>query len=257
MPDDQEQLREVIRQKIRSGALPKPNCRMTWFGPGSGNSCVACDLAVGLADVEVECDLSTGGTLRFHRSCYERWVAERTACPEARSSSGSGPRQGDQVHPRVTSDGGLMPFTIVVIDDDVQYHEFIAHILHAASDIAIVGYASNGLEGLALVRQERPDIVITDLIMPDFNGVELTRHIRQELPATQVVLISSTTEEAYQFMASDSGADTFVSKRVLFESLLPAVRDVIRRRLSGGSWPIPEAAPECPVRLGHAPRRAS
>ena len=139
-----------------------------------------------------------------------------------------------------------MSFTIVVIDDDVQYHGFIAHILRPASDITIVGYASSGIEGLALARRERPDIVITDLIMPDLDGVELTRRIRQELPATQVVLISSTTEEAYQFMASDSGADTFVSKRVLFDGLLPAVRDVIRRRLSGGSWPAPEPSRECP-----------
>ena len=40
-----------------------------------------------------------------------------------------------------------MSFTIVVIDDDVQYHGFIAHILQPASDITIVGYASNGIEG--------------------------------------------------------------------------------------------------------------
>lgn len=141
-----------------------------------------------------------------------------------------------------------MPFTIVVVEDDPQYHEFIAHILGPASDtLTIVGYAGNGPDGLALIRRERPDIVITDLLMPGFDGVELTRHIRRELPATRVVLISSTIEEAYQFMASDSGADAFVSKRVLFDGLLPALRDVIRRRLAGGSWPIPMALSERPA----------
>ena len=86
MVDDEERLREAIRQKIRSGALPKASCRMTWFGPGSGNTCVACERSVSPTDLEVECDLSGGGTLRFHRSCYELWVMEWTTCADDASS---------------------------------------------------------------------------------------------------------------------------------------------------------------------------
>ena len=84
-----------------------------------------------------------------------------------------------------------------------------------------------------------PDILITDLMMPHLNGVELTRRIRQELPRTVVILTSSYTEEAYRLMASDSGADAFVSKRVISDALLPALRDVIARRPSGGSGALP------------------
>jgi DNA-binding NarL/FixJ family response regulator len=104
--------------------------------------------------------------------------------------------------------------------------------------MSIVGEAENGEEALAVVRRERPDIVITDLMMPLLNGVELTRRIRQELPLTKVILMSSYPEDAYRLMASDSGADAFVSKRVINDMLLPAIRDVIRRRLSGGSGPL-------------------
>jgi hypothetical protein len=50
--------------------------------------------------------------------------------------------------------------------------------------------------------------------------------------------MSSYTEDAYRLMASDSGADAFVSKQVITSSLLPAIRDVIRRR-SGGGGPLP------------------
>ena len=81
-----------------------------------------------------------------------------------------------------------------------------------------------------------------DLVMPRLNGVELTRRIRQELPATKIILISSYTEDAYRLMASDSGADAFVSKQVMDSSLLPAIRDVVARRLSGGSGPLPPRA---------------
>ena len=60
-----------------------------------------------------------------------------------------------------------------------------------------------------------------------------------ELPETQVILVSSYTEDAYRNMASDSGADVFVNKHVMMSSLAPAVLDLIRRRLSGGSDPPP------------------
>jgi two-component system NarL family response regulator len=105
--------------------------------------------------------------------------------------------------------------------------------------MTIVGEAEDGEQALTLVRLERPDLVITDLIMPRLDGVALTRRIRQELPEMRVILISSHTEDAYRLWASDSGADAFVSKQVLTTSLLPAIRDIIRRRLSGGSGPLP------------------
>ena len=50
-----------IRQKILAGHLPKENCRMTWYGPGTGGVCVACEQPIADDDVEVECDLPTGG----------------------------------------------------------------------------------------------------------------------------------------------------------------------------------------------------
>jgi DNA-binding NarL/FixJ family response regulator len=133
-----------------------------------------------------------------------------------------------------------MPVTIVVVDDAADYRQMIRALLAPMADlVTIVGEAEDGEQALALVRLERPDLVITDLIMPRLNGVELTRRIRQELPDTKVILISSYTEDAYRLMASDSGADAFVSKQVLTTSLLPEIRDFIRRRLSGGSGRLP------------------
>jgi DNA-binding NarL/FixJ family response regulator len=133
-----------------------------------------------------------------------------------------------------------MPLTIVVVDDAPDYRLMVRAILEPVSEtMTIVGEAADGEEALALVLRERPDIVITDLVMPRLNGVELTRRIRQELPQTKIVLMSSYTEDAYRLMASDSGADAFVSKQVITSSLLPAIHDLIRRRLSGGSGPLP------------------
>lgn len=139
-----------------------------------------------------------------------------------------------------------MPVTIVVVDDDPEIRDIVRFLIGTWSDTKIVGEAADvvgeatdGEAGLAVALRERPDIVITGLMLPRLNGVELTKRIRQELPQTRIILLSSYPEDAYRLMASDSGADAFVSKRVLFDNLLPAIRDVIRRRLSGGSGSLP------------------
>jgi DNA-binding NarL/FixJ family response regulator/quercetin dioxygenase-like cupin family protein len=97
----------------------------------------------------------------------------------------------------------------------------------------IVGEAADGEEALSLVRHHRPDLVITDLMMPGLNGIELTTHIRRELPRTRIILMSSFTEATYRVMASDSGADVFVSKGALHDALLPAIRHLVTPTLGG------------------------
>ena len=130
--------------------------------------------------------------------------------------------------------------TVVVVDDEPDYREIVRFLLLSLLDVvAVVGEAADGEEALAVVLRERPDIVITDLVMPRLDGIELTRRIRQELPPTTIILMSSFTEDAYRLMASDSGADEFVQKGVIYDALLPAIRDLIGRRLSGGSGPLP------------------
>ena len=127
--------------------------------------------------------------------------------------------------------------TIVLVDDDREYCLILRALLQTLGEsVSVVGEAGDGEEALALVRRERPDIVVTDLVMPHLNGIELTRHIRRELPQTGVILISSHTDDAYRLMASDSGADAFVNKSVIGTALVAAVRDIVAR-LDGEAFP--------------------
>jgi len=136
----------------------------------------------------------------------------------------------------------MPPLTVVIVDDVPDFREIVRAILvDLPGGVTIVGEASDGEEAFTVVRRERPDIVITDLMMPRLDGVELTRRIRQELPLTMVVLMSSYPEDAYRLMASDSGADAVVSKRVIHDALVPAILDLIRR-ISGGSGAFPPGA---------------
>jgi two-component system response regulator YesN len=136
----------------------------------------------------------------------------------------------------------MPPLTVVIVDDVPDFRQIVRAILvDLPGGVTIVGEASDGEEAFTVVLRERPDIVITDLMMPRLNGVGLTRRIRQELPLTMVVLMSSYPEDAYRLMASDSGADAVVSKRVIHDALVPAILDLIRR-ISGGSGPLPPGA---------------
>jgi hypothetical protein len=78
--DQPDGLPDGIRQKILDGTLPKQNCRMTWYGPGTRGICVACERPIVADDVEVECDLPAGGIIRLHRWCYDIWAAEWPSC---------------------------------------------------------------------------------------------------------------------------------------------------------------------------------
>ena len=131
-----------------------------------------------------------------------------------------------------------MPLTIVLADDDVECRLLVRAILAPESaTMTIVGEAADGEQALALVLRTRPDIVISDLLMPRLTGIGLTRliRIRQELRRTKIIIFSSHTEDAYRLMVSDSGADAFVSKQMLATTLLPVIRDVMRRQVSGSS----------------------
>jgi DNA-binding NarL/FixJ family response regulator len=132
------------------------------------------------------------------------------------------------------------PLTLVIADDDIDYRLIIRYLLQAVSDVmTVVGEAGDGEEALALVRRLRPDVLLTDLVMPRRDGIEITRIVKREFPLTKFILMSSYTEDAYKLMASDSGADAFLNKQVINSSLLPAIRDVMARRPAGGGGCLP------------------
>ena len=117
--------------------------------------------------------------------------------------------------------------TIVIVDDAHEYRSLVRFLLSRASEmITIVGEAADGAQALALVLRERPDIVITDMVMPFFNGVELMRRIKDDLPETKVILMTSYPEDTFRRLALVSGADAFVSKAVLARDLLSTIHEV-------------------------------
>jgi CheY-like chemotaxis protein len=134
--------------------------------------------------------------------------------------------------------------TVVVVDDDPDYLWVVRFILESGSDkTAIVGEAASGEEALALVLRKSPDVVIADLMMPQLNGLDLTRRIKEERPQTKILLMSAYTEDTYRRIASVSGADGFLNKHLIHTGLLPAIREVIVRPPSILPEPPPSSSP--------------
>ena len=89
-----------------------------------------------------------------------------------------------------------------------------AHIVHGSKQPVAV----------SLVRQERPDVVVIDVMMPRLDGLEATRRIKQEYPATKVLVLTSLTDDATRSEAFEKGADAFLDKREIATVLLPTIR---------------------------------
>lgn len=117
---------------------------------------------------------------------------------------------------------------ILVVDDEVQ----ITRVLRAAlqSNGYEVSVAKNGVEALEAYLETTPDLVITDLSMPEMGGVELTREIRQRA-STPIIVVSVRNQEAAKIQALDEGADDYITKPFGIQELLARVRVQLRRTM--------------------------
>ena len=115
-------------------------------------------------------------------------------------------------------------YTIVLADDHLVVRQSLKRLLTQQTGLQLVGESGNGLETLSLVKQLQPDLLVTDLMMPGMNGLEVTRRVRLSYPGTKVVVVSSNGDEPYVAGALRCGAVGFVLKSVCVRYLLIAVR---------------------------------
>jgi len=124
--------------------------------------------------------------------------------------------------------------SIVLADDHQVVRQGLRALLEAEADFSLIGEAGDGLETARLVERLKPDVLIIDLMMPNLNGLEVTRQVGQRSPRTRVVILSMHANEAYVLEALRNGAAGYVLKESSAADLVKAVREVIagRRYLS-------------------------
>jgi DNA-binding NarL/FixJ family response regulator len=117
---------------------------------------------------------------------------------------------------------------VAVADDQALVRSGFVVLLNSAPDIEVVGEAADGVEAVALVGKEHPDVVLMDIRMPDMDGLEATRRI-VDAPATastKVLILTTFDLDEYVFEALRSGASGFLLKDTLPVDLLAAIRVV-------------------------------
>jgi two-component system, NarL family, response regulator LiaR len=116
------------------------------------------------------------------------------------------------------------PITILIVDDHAVVRQGLRTFLELQADIAVVGEADNGRAAVELVQRLAPDLVLMDLVMPQMDGIEATRQIRAAAPQTQVLVLTSFTEDAKVFPAIKAGALGYLLKDVAPGELIKAIQ---------------------------------
>lgn len=115
--------------------------------------------------------------------------------------------------------------SLLYVEDDDVTRDLLAHMLTARGYRVLT--AGNGREGVDLFRRHSPEIVLTDIMMPTMNGLEMARLIREEAPDTQIIVMTAFSETSYLLDAIDIGINQFVIKPVEFSKLEAAIERCI------------------------------
>ena len=121
-----------------------------------------------------------------------------------------------------------MTISVLVADDHAVVRSGLRRLLDDEEDVEVVGEAATGREAVEAARRLRPDVVVMDLTMPDTDGVEATRAIVDELPATSVLVLTMHEERSFVDRVLEAGASGYVLKRAADAELINAVRAVHR-----------------------------
>jgi len=117
---------------------------------------------------------------------------------------------------------------VVIAEDEAMTRELLARLISLEQDIEVVGQASTGKQAVGLCRKLMPDVLLTDIRMPDMNGIEATKLVKTEIPSVQVVILTIYHDDANVFEAIKAGARGYVLKESPPEQTVAAIRTVAR-----------------------------
>ncbi|MGH8707569.1 MAG: response regulator [Burkholderiales bacterium] len=127
-----------------------------------------------------------------------------------------------------------MPIRVLIVDDHAVVRDGLQALLAKAEDLQVVGVAGNGREAIEQAQRARPDVVVMDIGMPELDGVEATRRLREKCPESRVLILSMHLSSEHVARALHAGALGYVLKESAGEEVAEAIRAVSagRRYLS-------------------------
>lgn len=126
-----------------------------------------------------------------------------------------------------TTRSDIMTYRVLIVDDNRRFLEFLEEFLSSYADVHIVGSALSGEEALALAEDGQPDIVISDLWMPDMGGLDLTREIKNRWPSVPTIILTLLDSPDHRQAAIEAGADAFIGKPSMDSDLVPTIEQLM------------------------------
>jgi two-component system, NarL family, response regulator NreC len=119
-----------------------------------------------------------------------------------------------------------MDIKVLIVDDHKIMREGLSKLLRNKTNISVVGEAGNGREALNMVKAYNPNVVLMDVLMPDLNGMEATKIIKSDSPATKVLALSSHGGKEFVTGMLGAGASGYLLKDCAFDELVTAIEAV-------------------------------
>ncbi len=119
-----------------------------------------------------------------------------------------------------------MAINILIVDDHTLFRQGLRRVLELEIDFAVVGEAMDGGEAVKIVKALSPDLILMDISMPNYNGIDAAREIKRMLPATSIIFLTMYEDAFIQQEVIKAGASGYVLKRSMYEELFDAIRKV-------------------------------
>jgi DNA-binding NarL/FixJ family response regulator len=137
------------------------------------------------------------------------------------------------------------PISVLIVEDDERFREAFAAVVAGAADLRLVGTASDLPQGLLLLRELKPQVLLVDLGLPSGSGIELIRYAHAHLPQTDVMVVSVFGDEPHVMASLEAGATGYLLKDTQPADLAEQVRTL----RAGGSPISPVIARQLLLRL--------
>jgi len=119
-----------------------------------------------------------------------------------------------------------MPIRVALVDDHCLIRDALSDLIASRGEVDVVAVGGDGAEAVRIASEDRPDVLLLDIALPDGSGLELIDRILASSPATRVLMLSMHSDPAYAVTARKRGASGLISKSAPIEGLLDAIRDV-------------------------------
>lgn len=117
---------------------------------------------------------------------------------------------------------------VVVVDDHEMVRRGLISYLLTEASIEVVGEASSGNEGVKIVRETKPDVVLMDLLMENGNGIDATKEILVFHPDCKIIIITSYYDDEQVFPAIEAGAFSYLLKTARADEVISAIRKAVK-----------------------------